>query len=58
MKRQVVKALILGAGIGLTGCQSPSGGGLAFWNRNDSTVASTAPDVGKQKYNLLADHRR
>lgn len=54
MKRQVVKALILGAGIGLTGCQGPSLGGLAFWKRNDSAVATTAPDVGSQKYSGLA----
>jgi tetratricopeptide (TPR) repeat protein len=54
MKRQVVKAIVLGAGIGLTGCQAPSLGGLAFWNRGSSATASTAPDVGKQKYSGLA----
>lgn len=55
MKRQWAGTLIITAGIGLTGCQAPSLGGLAFWNRNgNSASASTAPDVGKQKYSGLA----
>lgn len=50
LKRQLSVALIFGAGAGLIGCKSP-GGGLAFWNRGNSTsVASAAPDVGEQKY--------
>lgn len=55
MKRHLAGTLIIAAGIGLTGCQAPSLGGLAFWNRNGSSAtASTAPDVGKQKYSGLA----
>ena len=55
MKRRLAGTLILTAGMGLTGCQAPSLGGLAFWNRNNSSAtASTTPDVGKQKYSGLA----
>jgi tetratricopeptide (TPR) repeat protein len=54
MKRQIALTFLVGAGIGLAGCQSSSLGGLAFWNRGDSTLGSTAPDVGKQKFNGLS----
>lgn len=53
MKRHIGFTFLLGAGIGLTGCQSPMLGGLPGWSRGDST-ASTAPDVSKQKYNGLS----
>jgi Tfp pilus assembly protein PilF len=54
MKRHIAMTFLVGAGIGLAGCQSPSLGGLAIWNRNNATLGSTAPDVGKQKYGGLA----
>lgn len=54
MKRRFALTFLVGAGVGLTGCQAPSLGGLAFWNKGNSSVASTAPDVGTQKYSGLA----
>lgn len=48
--RQLSVALIFGASAGLVGCRSPLGG-LAFWNKGESSsIASTAPNVGEQKY--------
>jgi hypothetical protein len=29
-------------------------GGLAFWNKGDSSVASSSPDTGRQNYEGLA----
>lgn len=57
--RSVVLAIgsvILGTSSALTGCKSPLGG-LAFWNarsNQNTAVASATPDVGKQKYDGLA----
>src|SRR5262245_11786005 len=54
MKRHIAITFLVGAGMGLAGCQGPSLGGLALWNRNNSALGSTAPDVGKQKYGGLS----
>jgi Flp pilus assembly protein TadD len=55
MKRTFAVTLLVGAGIGLSGCQSPSLGGLSLWNRsNASLTGSTAPDVGRQKFSGLS----
>lgn len=54
MKRQLSLALIVGMST-LVGCKTPAGGGLAFWKSDDETsLASTAPDAGRQKYEGLA----
>jgi Tfp pilus assembly protein PilF len=53
MKRHLSYTFLIGAGIGLVGCQSPMLSGLPGWGRGDST-ASTAPDVSKQKFSGLA----
>jgi Tfp pilus assembly protein PilF len=50
VKRRFAMTVILGTGVGLTGCQGGGLGKLALWNRGDSSVASTAPDVSRQKY--------
>jgi tetratricopeptide (TPR) repeat protein len=53
LKRQVSVAILVGAS-GMVGCKTP-GSGLAFWKSSpDSAIASSAPDVGKQKYDGLA----
>jgi Tfp pilus assembly protein PilF len=44
--------VLVGCG-GLAGCKTPSSG-LAFWKGSDSSVASSTPDVGSQKYGSLA----
>jgi Tfp pilus assembly protein PilF len=54
MNRRIAMTFVLGAGVGLTGCQAPSFGGLAFWNKDNSSAGSTAPDVSNQKYSGLA----
>ena len=54
IKRQLSLALLVGVGSTLVGCKTPAGGGLAFWKSDDTTVASTAPDAGRQKYENLA----
>ena len=54
MKRTIAVTFLVGAGIGLSGCQSPMLGGLSVWNRNSSVAGSTAPDVSKQKYSGLS----
>ncbi len=54
IKRQLSLALIVGVGSTLVGCKSPMGSGLAFWKSDDTSVASTAPDAGRQKYENLA----
>jgi Tfp pilus assembly protein PilF len=53
IKRRFAMTVILGTGVGLTGCQGGGLGKLAIWNRGDSAVASTAPDVSRQKYSSL-----
>src|ERR1044072_7939221 len=54
MKRQWLFAAAAGAAVSISGCQTPSLGGLAFWNKsNASPVASTSPDIGKQKFSGL-----
>ena len=55
ISRQVSVALVLGAilGGGLAGCKSPMGG-LAFWNKDEGSIASSSPDMGRQKYEGLA----
>jgi tetratricopeptide (TPR) repeat protein len=53
VKRQLTVALLVGVGSGLVGCKSPMGG-LAFWNKGDSSVASSSPDTGRQNYEGLA----
>jgi len=55
MNRRIAWTLVAGAGIGLSGCQGPMFGGLAAWNRGGSSgMASTSPDVGKQKFSGLS----
>jgi tetratricopeptide (TPR) repeat protein len=55
VKRKVAVTVLMGAGLGLAGCQSPTLGGLAFWNKSGSVPsASAAPDVGKQRYEGLS----
>jgi len=54
MKRTIAVTFLVGAGLGLAGCQSPMLGGLPTWNRNSSVAGSAAPDVGKQKYSGLS----
>lgn len=46
-------AMVVVASGGLAGCKTPSSG-LAFWKGSDSSVASSTPDVGSQKYGSLA----
>jgi Tfp pilus assembly protein PilF len=53
VKRQLTVALLVGVGSGLVGCKSPMGG-LAFWNKGDSSAASSSPDAGRQNYEGLA----
>jgi Tfp pilus assembly protein PilF len=50
---QQALALVMVASGGLAGCKTPSSG-LAFWKGSDSSVASSTPDVGSQKYGSLA----
>jgi len=52
MKRRWSVTLLVGAGIGLSGCQTPSLGGLAFWKSGSSN--SAAPDVGQQRLDGLS----
>jgi tetratricopeptide (TPR) repeat protein len=54
MKRALAVTFLVGAGFGLSGCQSAGLGSLALWNRDNSAVGSTAPDVSKQKYSGLS----
>jgi tetratricopeptide (TPR) repeat protein len=55
ISQQVSLALLVGAslGTGLAGCKSPLGG-LAFWNKDEGSIASSSPDVGREKYSGLA----
>ncbi|MDX1948226.1 MAG: tetratricopeptide repeat protein [Pirellulaceae bacterium] len=54
IQRQLRLAALVGLGSGLVGCQSPMGG-LAFWKSDrDAAIASASPDVGRQKYEGLA----
>jgi len=53
MKRPLAATFVVGAAIGLSGCQSTTSGGLSFFNWNGSS-GSTAPDVSKQKYSGLS----
>jgi tetratricopeptide (TPR) repeat protein len=47
--------VLLGTGVALSGCQSPSQGGVAFWKSDSSaSLPSATPDVGRQKYEGLA----
>jgi tetratricopeptide (TPR) repeat protein len=48
MRRQLTFTLLVGAGLSVSGCQAPSLGSLAFWNRSGSSTA--APDISKQRY--------
>ncbi len=52
MKGKIAVTFLVGAGIGLTGCQGPMMGGLP-WGRS-SAASSTAPDVGGQKFSELS----
>src|SRR5437764_696564 len=55
MKRNIAWTFLAGASISLAGCQGPMFGGLSVWNRGDSSgMASTSPDVGRQKYSGLS----
>ena len=54
MKHTIAVTFLVGAGLALSGCQSPMLGGFSVWNRNNSVAGSTAPDVGKQKYSGLS----
>jgi tetratricopeptide (TPR) repeat protein len=57
IKRNFSMALALGGLVGagsLVGCKTPIGGGLGLFNKDDASVASSSPDVGRQKYDLLA----
>ena len=53
MKGKIAVTFLVGAGIGLTGCQSPMLGGLP-WGRSSDSPSSTAPDVGGQKFSGLS----
>src|ERR1051326_2218894 len=53
MKRSLAATFVVGAAVGLSGCQSTTLGGLSFFNANGS-AGSTAPDVSKQKYSGLS----
>jgi tetratricopeptide (TPR) repeat protein len=53
MKRHLAFTFVLGAGVGLVGCQSPMFSGLPMIGRG-ATTASTAPDVGRQKFSGLS----
>ncbi len=53
MKRHLSYTFLIGAGIGLVGCQSPMLSGLPGWGSGSSS-ASTAPDVSKQKFSGLS----
>jgi Flp pilus assembly protein TadD len=54
IKRQLAVALV-GAGVGLTGCQSAPFAGLAFWNKGESaSVAAATPDVSKHLSQQMA----
>ncbi len=52
MKRKLAFTFVLGAGVGLVGCQSPMLGGLPMLGGN--STASTAPDVSQQKFSGLS----
>src|SRR5262245_41383037 len=55
VKRKVAFTVLVGTGLGLAGCQAPATGGLAFWNKsNSSSSASATPDVGQPRYELLS----
>jgi Tfp pilus assembly protein PilF len=54
MKRTIALTFLVGAGLGLSGCQSPMLGGFSVWNKSSSVAGSTSPDVGKQKYSGLS----
>ena len=57
IKRNVSLALALGGLVGaggLVGCKTPIGGGPGLFSRDDSSAASSSPDVGRQQYDLLA----
>jgi len=54
IKRRFAMTVILGTGVGLTGCQGGGLGKLAIWNRGDSAATTAAPDMGRQKYGDLA----
>jgi tetratricopeptide (TPR) repeat protein len=53
MKRKLAFTFMLGAGVGLVGCQSPMLGGLPIIGKGAST-ASTAPDASQQKFSGLS----
>ena len=53
LKRPLTVALLVGSSA-LVGCKSPSMGSLAFWKSSDDSIASSSPDVSKQKYDGLA----
>jgi cytochrome c-type biogenesis protein CcmH/NrfG len=54
IKRQLSVALLVGVGSTLVGCKTPMGSGLAFWKNDDTSLASSAPDTGRQKYENLS----
>ena len=54
MKHTIAVTFLVGAGLALSGCQSPMLGGWSVWSNNRSIAGSTAPDVGKQKYSGLS----
>jgi tetratricopeptide (TPR) repeat protein len=53
MKGKIAVTLLVGAGIGFTGCQAPMFGGLP-WGRSSGSQSSTAPDVGGQRFSGLS----
>ncbi len=53
MRRNFTLTLVVGAGISLSGCQSPMLGGFSVLNRGGSATSAT-PDVAKQKFSGLA----
>lgn len=53
LKRPLTVALLVGSSA-LVGCKTPSMGSLAFWKSSDDSIASSSPDVSKQKYDGLA----
>lgn len=54
LRRKLAVTVLLGTGVGLSGCAAPSQGGVAFWKKSESSLPAATPDVGKQKYEGLA----
>lgn len=53
LKRQFAVVLV-GAGIGFSGCQATPFRGLSFWKKNDAGSLASAPDVNQQRFDGLS----